>query len=63
MGFKYKHSLSIKELLQEKTIIIIKILFPKGGLELFFVIKLPFKTKQRTFLEKASKSWEHFASF
>lgn len=56
MGFKYKHSLSIKELLQEKTIIIIKILFPKGGLELFFVIKLPFKTKQRTFLEKASKS-------
>jgi len=52
----HKHPLSIKELLHEKTIIIIKILFPKGGLKLFFVIKLPFKTKQRTFKERASKS-------
>lgn len=46
----------MKELLHEKTIIIIKILYPKGGPKLFFVIKLPFKTKQRTFLKTASKS-------
>lgn len=61
VGFKRKHSLSIKELQHEKTILVIEILVPQGRLKLFFVIKLPFKTKQRRFLERASKSREHFA--